>query len=511
MDPIGGLVYGFIAIFTPETLLAAALGALLGTAIGVLPGLGPVGGAALILPLTFGLSPVTGIVALGAIYYGAMYGGSTTSILLNMPGESASVVTAIDGFEMTKRGRAGAALSIVAIGSFVAATLSLVGMLFATPALANVALAFGPAEFFALTVVGLLLLASITGGSVAASVVMVAVGLMLGTIGFDSVNGTQRFTFGNQLLVLGVDLVPAAVGLFGLAEIFLMVERHSTAPRPIVVKLRQMLPTRDEMRSAVPAWLRGTGIGFGLGLLPGPSPTLASFISYRLEKIFSRDKGTFGRGAVAGVAGPEAANNAAATTSFIPLLALGLPFTPTLALILAAMQIQGVQPGPLLIRDNPDIFWGIIASMFLGNAILLLLNLPLVGIWVSVLRVPKDVLIVGIVIATVIGSYSVRNSMFDVYVLVGFGVLGYILRKIGVSPVPLILALVLGPLIEKYLLEGLYLGSGDVLYFVSSPLAISIWAIGLAGLVAPVLYRRIVASRAKDGIESSEPESTSRV
>ncbi len=483
MSPWEGFLVGLGVAVSPENLLAALAGALVGTAIGVLPGLGPVAGAALVLPLTFTLPPVTGLIALAAIYYGSMYGGSTTAILVNVPGETASVVTTLDGYQMTRKGRAGAALAIVAFGSFIAGTIGTAGVMLFSPVLSSIGLLFGPPAFFALTTVGLLVLCRVTGGSLAASLFLVTLGLLLSTIGVEAITGVRRFDFGVLELALGLEVVPAAVGLFGIAEVLVLVETLGRTPRPRTTPLREMLPTRQELGRAAPAWLRGTGIGFLVGLVPGPAATLSTFMAYRLERAVSKRPEEFGHGAVEGVAGPEAANNAAATSGLVPLLSLGIPFSPVLALVMAAMMVHGVQPGPLLITQRPDVFWGILASMYLGNVALLALNLPLVGMWVRLLRIPQPLLIVSIVLFSVVGTYAVRNSTFDLWVLVGFGFAGYVLQKLSLDRAPLVLGLVLGPLVEKHLRESLFLSRGDPAIFVSSKIALTIWAAGLGMLL----------------------------
>jgi putative tricarboxylic transport membrane protein len=495
MNPLDGMLYGLSVATQNINLLAALVGALLGTVIGVLPGLGPVAGVALVLPLTYSLSPVTGLIALAGIFYGAMYGGSTTSILVNIPGETASVVTCLDGYQMARKGRAGAALSVVAIGSFIAGTLSIVGVMLFAPLLSNFAFSFGPAEFFALTSVGLVVLSRVGGGSFARSLFVTSLGLLLATVGMESITAVSRFSFDVLELSQGIEIVPVAVGLFGISEVLFVVEDLLGVPRAIPVKLRELLPTQEEWRRTLPAWGRGTVLGFVMGFLPGPMNVLSTFASYRLEKAVSRRKDEFGKGAIEGVAGPEAANNAAATSQFVPLLSLGLPFSAIMALMMAAMMIHGVQPGPLLVVQRPDIFWGIMASMYIGNIALLILNLPLVGIWVSMLRIPLHVLLPCIVLYAMIGSYSVRNSIFDLWVLLGFGVLGYFLRKLKFDLAPLILAVVLGPMIEKYFRTALFLGRGDLGIFVASPISKVIWAAGL--LVVVVGGLRALRRRAR--------------
>jgi len=479
MDPINGMLYGLSVAVTPVNLVAALVGALLGTAIGVLPGLGPVAGAALVLPVTYTMPPVTGLIALAGIFYGAMYGGSTTSILVNIPGETASVMTCIDGYEMTKRGRAGAALAVVAIGSFVAGTLSVIGVMLFSPVLSNIALSFGSADFFALTTVGLIVLSRVTGGSFARAMFSTVFGLLMATVGMEGTTGVRRFDFDMLELSQGIEIVPVAVGLFGISEMFFVVEDIVTGPKPLVVKLRELFPTREEWARSLPAWVRGTILGFSMGLLPGPMNVLSTFASYRVEKAVSKRREEFGHGAIEGVAGPEAANNAAATAQFVPLLVLGLPFSAMLALLLAALMIKGIQPGPLLIVQHPEIFWGVMASMYVGNVMLLVLNLPLVGLWASLLRVPLQILLPCIVLYAMIGAYSVRNSEFDLYVLVLFGIIGYVMRKLDFDLAPMILAVVLGPMIEKYMRQSLFLARGDLGVFLSTPISRAIWGVGV--------------------------------
>ncbi len=510
MNPLEGLLYGLGVAFTPGNLLAALVGALAGTAIGVLPGLGPVAGAALILPLTFALDPVAGLIMIAGIYYGSMYGGSTTAVLMNMPGESASVVTAIDGYQLTRKGRAGAVLSIMAVGSFVAGTLGVLAIMFFSPLLADFGLRFGSAEFFALTAGGLLIFSRISGGSLASGLFPMAIGVLLGTIGLEAVTGEYRFTFGTVELAQGVSLVPVAVGLYGLAELMYLVEALHAQPGVLRVKFREMLPTRQEWRSSYAPWGRGTIVGFLFGLLPGPAATLSSFASYRLEKSVARGRAEIGRGAIEGVAGPEAANNAAATGALVPLLSLGIPFSPVLSLMIAAMVIQGIQPGPLLVDQHPEIFWGIVASMYIGNIMLLILNLPLVGVWVSLLRIPAYLLVPLILLFAVIGAYSVRSSMLDVYILVAVGLLGYALRKLDFQLAPLVIGLVLGPEIEKHFREGLFASQGDLSTFVTKPIALVFWIAVLLvmfGALGRWAFQRVrLADRLRRRTAATNPE-----
>jgi putative tricarboxylic transport membrane protein len=500
MDPISGLLHGLGVVFTFQNLLAAFFGALAGTALGVLPGLGPVAGVAILLPITFTFPPTAGLIMMAGIYYGAQYGGSTTAILVNMPGESSSVVTCIDGYKLTKRGRAGGVLSIVAIGSFIGGTVSVIGVMLFSPALAQLGILFGPAEFFALTAGGLLLLARISGGSFAAGILPMALGMVLSTVGEEAVTAMNRFTFGFNDLSQGFDLVPLVVGLYGITEIMFLVERLKSQPLPVPVRLRDMLPTREEMRRSWAPYGRGTIVGFIFGLLPGPSATLSSFASYRLEKGVSKYRDEIGDGAIEGVAGPETANNAAATSSMVPLLSLGMPFGAITALMMAAMMVYGVQPGPLLMTDHPEIFWGVIASMLIGNVMLLALNIPMISVWVSLLRIPSHILLTMILLVAVIGSFSVRNSILDVYVLLFIGLIGYVFRKLDFQLAPLVVGVVLGPLIEKHMREALFMSRGDLLVYVSSPIAIGIWILVILIMVPQIkdsLLRKLFIGRNK--------------
>jgi putative tricarboxylic transport membrane protein len=508
MDAINGFLYGLGVALTFNNLLAALAGALAGTLIGVLPGLGPTAGIAMILPLSYSLDPTSGLIMMAGMFYGAMYGGSTTAILVNMPGESASVITCLDGYKLTKKGRAGAVLTIVAAGSFVGGVLSVVGVMLFAPALAQLGLLFGPAEFFALTAGGLLLFSRISGGSLAAGIFPMAIGLMLSTVGQELVTGQDRFTFGISDLTLGVELVALVVGLYGITEIMSVVAGLQKQVKPLPVRLRDMFPTKDEWKRSVAPYGRGTLLGFVFGLLPGPSATMASFASYRLEKGVSKHKDELGEGAIEGVAGPETANNAAATSSMVPLLALGIPFGSVTALMLAAMMVHGVQPGPMMITQHPEVFWGVIASMLIGNAMLLILNVPLISLWVSLLRVPNHIFLPIILMVATIGCYSVRNSMVDVYMLLLVAFVGYGLTKLNFQLAPMVVGVVLGPLIEKHMREGLFMSLGDISVFYTSPLAVGIWALViLVLLLEPIqhLLARMFGIKFKKIIpESSE-------
>ncbi|HVG78982.1 MAG TPA: tripartite tricarboxylate transporter permease [Patescibacteria group bacterium] len=476
----------FVAL-TPANLLACFAGVVLGTIVGVLPGLGPAGAMALVLPLTIKLGPTAGLIMLAGIYYGSMYGGSTTSILVNVPGEAASVVTTIDGYRLARKGRAGAALAIAAIASFVAGTFSVVALQLAAPLVARAALAFGPAEYFAFALLGVVLLANLTGGSRVKSLAMVVTGLMLSTTGMDPLGGTVRFTFDVAGAQAGLSFIAVTAGLFGVAEVLTTMGAPPSAAPVAKVRLRELYPSREEMRRSVPPMLRGTVLGFLIGLIPGPAATIASFVSYGVEKRVSRYRSEIGTGAIEGVAGPEAANNAAAGGGMVPLLSLGLPFTPSTAVLLSGMLLMNVTPGPFLLRDHPHVFWGIIGSFYVGNVMLLLLNLPLVGIFARVATIPLRYLMPAVLVLCAVAAYSDNNNAFDVWVMVGAGGLGYAMRRLGYDPAPLVLGLVLGPLLERSLLQALTIGRGDVRELWSSGPAAVMLGAALVAFVAPAV------------------------
>ncbi len=486
-----GISYGFSVALTLNNLVGCFLGVVVGTLVGVLPGLGPVGAMALLLPLTFGQNPTTAIIMLAGIYYGTMYGGSTTSILLNVPGEATSVVTCIDGYQMARKGRAGAALTVAAVGSFLAGTFGNVVLMFFAPVLADQAIKFGPPEYFAIMFVGLLLLSRIGEESITRSFIMVGIGLALGTVGMDIASGTTRFTFGYLGLAKGIGMIPVAMGLYGVSEVLTIAEQITVIPSIIKVRLRELFPTGEEWRRAFPAMLRGSGVGFAVGLIPGPATILSTFYSYVLEKRISKYPEEFGKGAVEGVAGPESANNAASVAVMVPLLALGIPFGAAAAVLLGGLMIHDVQPGPLLISRNPEIFWGVIASMYIGNVMLLVLNLPMVGVFSSILRIPQHFLMALILIFCVVGAFSVDNSVLDIWILIATGILGYFLRKVGYNMAPLILGLVLGPMIEEKLVSSLMMTRGDVLELLVRPLTVAIFLLGIIVLVLPGLIGRM--------------------
>ncbi|HEY8347277.1 MAG TPA: tripartite tricarboxylate transporter permease [Symbiobacteriaceae bacterium] len=489
-----GLLNGFSVALTGTNLLFAFLGALLGTAVGVLPGLGPAATISLLLPVTYRIgSPATAVIFLAGIYYGAMYGGSTTSILLNLPGEAASVVTAIDGYKMAQKGRGGSALAIAAIGSFIAGTLGVIGLTMAGPPLAEFALRFGPPEYFALTLVGLLLAVFLSGSSLAKGLITLCLGLLLASIGLDPVTGKVRLTMGVTNLESGFDFVTLAMGVFGLGEIFYNLEQ-TEAVQLVTKKIGRLWPSMKEWAEARWAILRGSILGFGVGLLPGGGAVLASLSSYALEKRLSKHPEEFGQGAVAGVAGPESANNAASSASFIPLLTLGIPANASIAMIYAALLIQGLQPGPFLMAEHPDVFWGVIASMYIGNVILVALNLPLVGVWVQLLRVPFSILGPIVVLFTTVGVYSINNSAFDLLMLLLFGVLGYFLRKLKFEPGPLPMAFVLAPMLENALRQSLLMSKGSMTIFFTRPISAT-----LMGIFATIVIAQIVGGLRKRG------------
>jgi putative tricarboxylic transport membrane protein len=501
MDSLNQLAYGLSLAFQPANLMYAFAGSLLGTLIGVLPGLGPVTTIALLLPLTYHVgSPLGAIIMLASIYYGAMYGGSTTSILLKVPGEAASVITVIDGHEMARQGRAGPALAIAAIGSFIAGTIAVFALGLVGPAFAKVALSFGPPEYFALATFGLALSATLSGGSPVRGFAMVLAGVLLGLIGIDTVTGVERYTFGVLELSDGIDLIPMLMGLFGLGEILYNLERKN-AFSLISTKIGRLLPSRQDWKESGGAIGRGTVIGFLIGLIPGGGAILGSLLSYTIERKISRTPERFGHGAIAGVAGPESANNAAATASFVPLLTLGLPGNAVTAVLFAGLLIQNVQPGPLLIAKNPDVFWGVIASMYVGNVMLLLLNLPLVGLWVQLLRVPFWILGPAILVIAVLGTYSLRTNWFDVGTLIAFGGVGYVLRKASLDIGPLIMAFILANILDTALRQSLLMGEGSIAIVVSRPISATILA-AAALVVASQIYGYVRQWQARTAIST---------
>ena len=490
MEPLANLAMGFGVVLTPENLLFCLLGSILGTLIGVLPGIGPLAALSVLLPVTFVMPPVAAIAMLAAIFYGAVYGGSITSILVNIPGDASAVITAIEGHRMALDGRAGVALGMSAIVSFIASTAGLIALTFLSPLLAAYAVRLGPPEYAALVLLGLICTLMMIRGSILKGLIMLALGAFIASVGIDIVTGMQRFAYGNVNLVAGFDLIPIVIGLFGISEILMNAER-AFASRPIRSRFRDLFPTREDWRQSLPPILRGTGLGFGLGLIPGGGPVTASFMSYAIEKRTGERRGkTFGTGRIEGVAGPESANNAAVSGGMIPLLSLGIPGNPVTAILLGALIMQGVQPGPTLITEHPQVFWGVVAAMYLGNVFLLILNLPLVGLWVQILRTPYVVLFPTVLLLAIVGAYAANSNVFDVWVMLGFGVLGYVLRKLDYDLAPLILAVVLAPLLEQSLRQSMVMSRSGILIFLERPVSVAL--LGLAALIVLIsLYSRI--------------------
>ncbi len=490
---LDSLWLGFSVALQPAVLWYAFLGCLVGTLVGVLPGIGPLAGISILLPITFGLNATNAIVMLAGIYYGSQYGGSTTSILLRIPGEASSVMTCIDGNAMARKGRAGAALCIAAVGSWIAGTFGVVVLTLIAPPLATLALKFGPPEYTALLVVGLVFLAYMSTTSLSRTLLMAAFGLLLGTIGIDPLSGHFRYSFDIAELGDGIGIVPVAVGLFGLGEI-LATPSHQVTGEVIRPKLRELWPNGQEWRDSGWPIARGTVLGFLIGIIPGSAHIISSFLSYAVEKKVSKHPEEFGQGAVAGVAGPESANNAASTGAFVPMLALGIPTGPVTAVLMAALMIHGVPPGPSLMNDHPDVFWGFVASMYVGNVMLLALNLPLVGIFVHLLRIPYAYLYPLIIMFCVIGVYEVSHSIVDVWIMLIMGVVGYALKKFSFDPAPLVLGLVISPIFEMSLRQSLIMSNGDWLIFLQRPIALTLMIV-CAGLLVMSAFSALVARR----------------
>ena len=483
---------GFSVALSLVNLLYCLAGVFLGTLIGVLPGLGPTATIAMLLPVTFTLPPVSALIMLAGIYYGSQYGGSTTSILVNVPGEAASVVTALDGYQMAQKGRAGVALATSAIGSFFAGSVATIVLALFAPPLAEIALKFGPAEFFSLMVLGLLASLVLARGSLLHATGMVVLGLLLGLVGADVNSGAQRYTFDIPQMADGIGFVVVAMGMFGLAEVVRNLENENDRPK-IVTKITSLMPTKEDWKRIVGPILRGTAIGSALGILPGSGSILGSFAAYAIEKKVSKNSAEFGKGAIEGVAAPESANNAGAQTSFIPMLTLGIPSNPVMALMIGAMVIQGIQPGPSVITEQPALFWGIIVSMWIGNLFLVILNLPMVGMWVKIVSVPYQYLFPAILVFCGIGVFSLNNTEFDVYLMALFGVVGYLFVKLDCEPAPMLLAFILGPMMEEYLRRALLLSRGNPMIFIERPISATMLALAaLAIIVAslPAFYKK---------------------
>jgi putative tricarboxylic transport membrane protein len=476
------LAHGFSVALQPDNLWYAFLGCLVGTLVGVLPGIGPLSGISILLPVTFGLNATQAVIMLAGIYYGSQYGGSTTSILMRIPGEASSVMTCIDGNAMARNGRAGAALCIAAVGSWIAGTFGVIVLTVVAPPLATLAVRFGPPEYTALLVLGLIFLAYMSSSSLIRTLLMACLGLLLGMIGIDNMTGHFRYSFDLAELGDGIGIVPVAVGLFGLGEI-LSTPSKTVVADVISPRLRDLLPSRGEWRDSYWPIARGSVLGFIIGIIPGSAHIISSFLSYALEKRVSRHPERFGKGAVAGVAGPESANNAASTGAFVPMLALGIPTSPITAVLIGALMLHGVSVGPMLVNEHPDVFWGFVASMYVGNLMLLALNLPLVGIFVSVLRIPYSYLYPLIIMFCIIGVYEVNNSIVDVWIMLIMGILGYALRKFDFDPAPLVLGLVIAPILEQSLRQSLIMSNGNYLIFFGRPISAGLLIVS-AGLLA---------------------------
>lgn len=488
MDTFSQLLLGFSVALQPINLFYCFMGCLIGTLVGVLPGLGPTAAMSLLLPATLHITPVAAIIMLAGIYYGAMYGGSTTSILVNIPGEAASAVTCLDGYQMARQGRAGPALGISAFGSFIAGTIGIVGLTLVAVPLADLALRFGPPEYFALMCLGMVILTFLSSTSMIRALMMACIGILIGTVGTDTVSGTARFSFGIIELMDGVGLVPVVMGLFGISEMLLNIE--TKIDREVFkTRVKGLFPTvRDWIQSAG-AIIRGTVIGFFLGILPGGGAVLSSFVAYAVEKKVSKTPEKFGTGLIEGVAAPESANNSAAQGAFIPLLTLGIPSNVVMAMLLGALIIHGVTPGPLLLTNHPKIFWGVVGSMYIGNVMLLILNLPLIGLWVQLLKVPYAILMPLIIVFCIIGSYTIANSIMDVFFMLIFGVVGYLMKKLRYEAPPLILAYVLGPMLEYSLKQSLMISKGSFKIFFSRPISGTCLVIALILVVLPIIPR----------------------
>jgi putative tricarboxylic transport membrane protein len=501
METLGALANGFAVALTPFNLLWATVGVTLGTAVGVLPGIGPALTVALLLPVTFNLDPTAAFIMFAGIYYGAMYGGSTTSILLNTPGESATIVTALEGNKMARAGRGGPALATAAIGSFVAASISTVAITFFAPIVAEVALAFQPADYFALMVVAFVSVSALVGRSLLRGATSLFVGLFIGVIGIDVLTGQPRLTFGVTELLDGLDIVVVAVGLFAVGEALSVAARLRRERVELIPVKGRAWMSRDDFRRSWPAWIRGALIGFPLGTLPAGGAEIPTFLSYNVEKRLSKHREEFGTGAIEGVAGPEAANNAAFSGVLVPLLTLGLPTSATAAVMLAAFQIYNLQPGPLLFQNAPELVWALIASLYIGNVMLLALNLPLIRVWVKILEIPRPLLYAGILVFATLGVYSAANSLIDLLLMYAIGVVGFLMRRLDFPVGPVVLGVILGPMLEAQFRRAMSIGQGDLSVFVTRPLSATILAFAMAMLIVPYLPRVIARLRGRRAAE----------
>ena len=490
---------GLLIALQPTNLIYCFVGCVAGTLVGVLPGIGPTGALALLLPATYHLNPISAIIMICGISYGAMYGASTTCILVNVPGESASVVTCLDGYQMARKGRAGPALGISALGSFIAGTISVMGVMFLAPTLSRAALTFDSPEYFSLMLMSLVIVTYLVRGSMVKALIMVALGFMLGNVGMDMLNGRMRFTYGVPELRDGIGIVPFVVGLFGVSEVL---EGFGTVLKKEVIaaKIRGYWPSRQDWKDSGGAIARGTVLGFIMGIFPGISPMIPTFMSYAIEKRLSKHSEKFGTGVIEGVAAPESCNNAAAISSYVPLLSLGIPSNAFNAVLLGALMIYGLEPGPLLIKTNPDLFWGVVASMYVGNCMLLVLNLPMIPLWVKVLQVPERLLSVLILIICFLGSYSINNSMFDAVIAFAFGIFGYIIKRLDFEAPPLVLAFILGPLMEVAFRQSMIGSDGTLSVFVTRPISLVLLLVALGILITAFIKKRTFA----EAIEGEE-------
>lgn len=501
MEFLSHVNLAFQVALEPSNLALCFLGCLIGTFVGVLPGLGPAASISLLLPLTFKIPPESAIIMLGGLYYGTMYGGSTTSILLNVPGEAASVVTCLDGYQMARNGRAGPALGISAFGSFIAGTVGTIMIMLLAPPLAIIALKFGPPEFVGLVFLGLTMVTYLSSGSMPKALIMAVVGLLISYIGTDIVTGQERFTMGITTIAGGFDMVPIAMGLFGISEVLLNLSVSEEEREVFKTKLRDLLPTKQDWKDSSGAITRGTVLGFFLGIIPGGGGMIASFMSYAMEKKLSKNPDTFGKGNIRGVAGPESANNAGAQGAFIPMLTMGIPCNVVLAILMGALMIHGVTPGPRLLIEHPRIFWGVVGSMYAGNFMLLLLNLPLIGLWVRMLKIPYSLLFPFIFLFCLIGAYTVGNNVQDVYIMIIFGILGYVLKKFDYEPAPLVLAFILGPMFEDSFRQSLIISGGSPMIFLTKPISAIFLLISSILLISPMALRVMGKQRIGAGLK----------
>lgn len=485
MESLQLLFSGFSIVLQPTNLMFALMGCIMGTLVGVLPGVGPAAGTAILIPITFALDPIPSIIMLAAIFYGAMYGGTITAVLINTPGEAAAAITCMEGYEMAKRGRAGPALAIAAIGSFIGGTVATMGLVLLALPLTAFALSFGPPEFFALMVVGLSLVTALAGRSLARGLISAILGLLIAMVGLDPVMGAPRFTFDQTQLLDGFGIVPVVMGLFGIGEILLNAEKRTQSV--FETSMKSLIPTKEDMKTSAAPIMRGTAIGFFLGLIPGVGTIVASFLSYIVEKKLSKSPEKWGTGMIEGVAGPETANNAYANAALIPLFTLGIPSGAAIAVLMGAFMMNGLVPGPLLFKEHPDIAWAIIASLYVGNAILLILNLPLIPLWVAVLKIPYSILFTLIVGFCIVGSYSLDNSVWDVGIMLCFGVAGYLFKKLDIPLAPLVLTLILGPIMERGLRQSLEISGGDFSILFTRPISVTLLALAALFVITSAL------------------------